>query len=66
MNNDFGKQVRKLLKENGCTFVKKGKVGYEIWFCPLTNKYFTVDGVVKSRRLANTILKHGKIEQEQV
>ena len=34
-------ELKKILKKNGCYFVKEGK-NHEIWYSPTTNKEFTV------------------------
>jgi len=54
---DYEKTVRKILRENGCTFVRRGKGDQDIWHSPVANKNFPVDGKIKSRHIANTIMK---------
>ncbi|MCR4556371.1 MAG: type II toxin-antitoxin system HicA family toxin [Saccharofermentans sp.] len=34
-------EMKKLLKKNGCYFVKELK-GHEDWYSPITNKHFTI------------------------
>jgi len=53
----YEKVVRKILSENNCTFVRRGKGDHDIWYSPLTQKNFPVDGKIKSRHLANTVMK---------
>ena len=53
----FERQVRSILKENGCTFVRHGKGDHDIWYSPITNKNVTVDSTIKSRHTANAIMK---------
>mgnify|MGYP001000124610 CR=1 FL=1 len=36
------KEVRKLLKDNGCYLKRQGKGDHEIWFSPITGKTFPV------------------------
>ncbi len=45
----YEKDVRVLLHEHGCSFHPQGKGDHEIWFSPITQRYFTVDGKIKSR-----------------
>ena len=58
---EYGKKVRQILKENGCYFLRRGKGDHDIWFSPLSGKNFPVDGKIKSRHLANTVMKQAGI-----
>ena len=51
------KELKSLLLEAGCHFHRQGKGDHEIWYSPLTKRYFTVDSGVKSRHTANETLK---------
>jgi predicted RNA binding protein YcfA (HicA-like mRNA interferase family) len=55
--NDYGKQVRERLKEAGCEFVRHGRGDHDIWRSPLTKRPLTVPVKIRSRHLANKILK---------
>ncbi|MDR1938384.1 MAG: type II toxin-antitoxin system HicA family toxin [Tannerellaceae bacterium] len=59
---EYEKKVREILKENGCSFVRRGKGDHDIWFSPLTMRHVTVDGKIKSRHTANEILKQSGID----
>ncbi|MEA4846095.1 MAG: type II toxin-antitoxin system HicA family toxin [Clostridiaceae bacterium] len=50
-----------MLALNGCTFTRHGKGDHDIWFSPITNRYFTVDKKIKSRHTANAIMKQSGI-----
>ena len=54
---EYEKKVRKILKENGCCFVRHGKGDHDIWYSPITGKNVAVDSKIKSRHTANEILK---------
>ena len=54
---DFAPQLKKRLKEAGCTFHRQGKGDHEIWFSPRTNPCFPGDSRIKSRHTANGVLK---------
>jgi hypothetical protein len=58
---EYEKKVRKVLLENNCYFVRHGKGDHDIWYSPLSNSNFPVDSVIKSRHLANTIMKQAKV-----
>lgn len=50
-------KVREKLKENGCYYKRRGKGDHDIWFSPISNKIFPVDSIIKSRHMANIIMK---------
>ena len=53
----YYRDLKNLLKDGGCTFVREGKGDHEIWFSPITNRHFTLDRGVTSRPTANGTLK---------
>ena len=59
---EYEKKVRNILSGNGCSFHRHGKGDHDIWFSPISNTYFTVDGKIKSRHTANAIMKQAGIE----
>jgi hypothetical protein len=54
---EYEKAVRNVLKENGCVFLRRGKGDHDIWYSAISNKSVPVDGKIKSRHMANQILK---------
>lgn len=61
MPSSFTPQVKKLLVAHGCRFERHGKGDHEIWFSPITQRRFAVDGHMKSRHTANAVLKQAGI-----
>ncbi|MDR2559165.1 MAG: type II toxin-antitoxin system HicA family toxin [Oscillospiraceae bacterium] len=59
---EYEKKVREVLKKNGCSFVRRGKGDHDIWHSPLTSGNFPVDSKIKSRHIANTIMKQSGIK----
>ena len=59
---EYEKLVRECLKENGCVFVRHGKGDHDIWRSPLNGRSFPVDSKIKSRHVANAILKQSGID----
>jgi hypothetical protein len=57
----YEKQVREFLRAAGCNFHRQGKGDHEIWFSPISQRYFTVDGKIKSRHTANEVLKQAGV-----
>ena len=49
----FTRPLKKLLKEAGCTLERQGGGDHEIWYSPITQRHFTVDGNLKSKHTAN-------------
>jgi len=62
MSKNYNKEIVKLVKENGCTFIRHGKGDHDIWFSPITNRNFTVDGNIKSKQLANAVLRQSGVK----
>lgn len=58
---EYEKEVRKILTQNQCQFVRHGKGDHDIWYSPATNRHITVDTKIKSRYTANAILKQSGI-----
>ena len=52
----FTPELKKILLEAGCHFIRQAKGDHEFWESP-TGKRFVVDGKIKSRHTANGILK---------
>lgn len=59
---EFEKEVRRILKEHSCSFVRRGKGDHDIWYSPITARHITVDTKIKSRHTANAILKQSGID----
>lgn len=62
--NDYGKPVRKILKENGGRFLRQGRGDHEVWSSPRAAKPFTVPVKIKSRHTANGILKDAGLPKQ--
>ena len=59
---EYERRVRKILLEHGCFFRRHGKGDHEIWFSPIKNREFPVDGKIKSRHTANAIMKQAGLD----
>ncbi|MBR1212009.1 type II toxin-antitoxin system HicA family toxin [Bradyrhizobium sp. JYMT SZCCT0180] len=59
--NSFTPELKKLLEDAGCYFVRHGRGDHEIWFSPHSGIRFTVDNKIKSRHTANAVLKQAGI-----
>ena len=61
--SDFGPEVRQILAAAGCRFRRHGHGDHDIWFSPISNRCFTVDGKIKSRHTANAVLKQAGLDK---
>ena len=59
---EYEKKVRKLLLEHGCSYLRDGKGDHDIWYSPINNHKFPVAVKIKSRHMANVILKQSGIK----
>ena len=59
---EYEKAVRKILNDNGCTFVRHGKGDHDIWYSPISKIRFTVDTKIKSCHTANAIMKQSGLK----
>jgi hypothetical protein len=57
MPTNYGKDIKRILKDAGCHFVRHGRGDHEVWFSPITGKGVIVDSGCKSRHTANETLK---------
>lgn len=61
MGASFTPQVKKILEAHGCGFERSGKGDHEIWYSPITQRRFVVDGDIRSRHTANAVLKQAGV-----
>jgi hypothetical protein len=59
---EYEKKVREKLSEYGCSFKRHGKGDHDMWYSPITRNSFPVDGEIKSRHMANVIMKQAGID----
>ncbi len=59
---EYEKKVREILTQNGCTFIRHGKGSHDVWKSPFAEKPFVVAKKIKSRHMANVILKQSGID----
>ena len=64
MAKNYNRDIIKLITEKGCRFVRHGKGDHDIWYSPITGRNFTVDGNIKSKELANAIMKQSGVKHK--
>lgn len=57
------KDIVKILKNNKCEYKREGKGSHEIWYSPITKKYFTVSKTIKANGTYYNILKQAGIQK---
>ena len=57
MADSYTRRLKRLLKDNDCSFYRQGKGDHEIWYSPITKRKFPVDSHIPSKHLANEVLK---------
>ena len=61
--NDYTKAVHKILDSHGWKFNRHGKGDHDIWKSPDGKTTAVVDGEIKSRHLANSILSRAGLAE---
>jgi len=64
MTSTLYPELVKILKRNGCVFVRQGKGSHEIWQSPISEKNFSVPFTINSKPTANAILKQAGINEK--
>jgi predicted RNA binding protein YcfA (HicA-like mRNA interferase family) len=59
----FDRELRRLLRRAGCSFVRAGKGSHEIWYSPITDRRFPVPVRIVSRHTANAVLDQAGLEK---
>jgi predicted RNA binding protein YcfA (HicA-like mRNA interferase family) len=59
---EWEKKVRKVLGDNGFAFHHHSRGDHDVWYKPGTNLKVTVDSKIRSRHMANGILKEVGID----
>lgn len=62
MGSAYYRELKRILLDHGCTFVRNGKGDHEIWFSPISKRTFTVDAGTKKRFTAQAALKQAGID----
>lgn len=63
MGGSFTPELIRLLLAAGCRFERPGKGDHQIWYSPISQINFTVDGKIVSRHTANGVLKQAGLKK---
>ena len=58
---EYEKKVREILRQNGYSFHHHGRGDHDVWYSETLKIKVTVDGKIKSRHMANQVMKEAKI-----
>lgn len=61
---DFAPELKRILRDAGCAFVRSGRGDHEIWYSPISQRNFPVDQKIKSRHTANAVLKQAGLSKQ--
>ncbi|MEE8058520.1 MAG: type II toxin-antitoxin system HicA family toxin [Pseudomonadales bacterium] len=62
--SSFTPELKEILRKADCRFDRHGKGDHDIWFSPINQRKFTVDGKIKSRHTANAVLKQAGLKKQ--
>ncbi|MGL5839470.1 MAG: type II toxin-antitoxin system HicA family toxin [Sphingorhabdus sp.] len=62
MGSAYYQELKRILIEHGCSFVRYSKGDHEIWHSPISGRNFTVDAGTRKRFTANAALKQAGID----
>lgn len=62
MGSGYGRDLKRILLDHDCRFVRQGKGDHEIWFSPISGITFTVDAGTRKRFTANAVLKQAGVK----
>ncbi len=57
-------KLKEVLRAHGCYYERPGRGDHEIWYSPITQRYFPVDYKILSRHTANGVLKQAGIPKQ--
>jgi len=63
--SSYTPRVKAILKRRHCRYDRPGKGDHEIWYSPISGKKFPVVSNIRSRHLANVVLKQAGITDER-
>jgi predicted RNA binding protein YcfA (HicA-like mRNA interferase family) len=60
----YEREVERHLKKNACSLIRHGKGSHNVWHSPITDRIVSVSKNMRSKTLANEILKDAGIKQK--
>jgi hypothetical protein len=63
--SNYTPRLKKILKAHKCCLFRQGKGDHEFWYSPINGHKFVVDSHIRSRDMANVVLKQAGITDER-
>jgi predicted RNA binding protein YcfA (HicA-like mRNA interferase family) len=60
---NYERDLKRILRDNRCEYVRPADGSHELWQSPITKRRFTVPHHIRSRDMANTILKQAGLSK---
>jgi hypothetical protein len=57
-------RLKTYLLSKNCRFERQGKGDHEIWYSPINGKRFPIDHDIRSRHLANKVVREAGIDEK--
>ena len=64
--SSYTPRLKAILKAHGCYFFRPAKGDHEFWYSPINGHKFSVDSNIRSRDMANVVLKQAGITDERI
>ena len=62
---DYTREVKRLLSDNGCNFVRHcGRGDHDVWYSPISKQNFVVDSSINNKPLANKVMKQAGLKHK--
>jgi hypothetical protein len=63
--SSYTPRLKKILKAHKCYLLRQGKGDHEFWYSPVNGNKSVVDSNIRSRDVANVVLKQAGITDER-
>jgi hypothetical protein len=60
---DYDRDLKRILRDNGCEYLRPADGSHEWWFSPISKRRFAVPHHIKSRDTANAVLKQAGLSK---
>jgi predicted RNA binding protein YcfA (HicA-like mRNA interferase family) len=60
---DYDRDLKRILRDNGCEYLRSADGSHELWQSPISKRRFTVPHHIKSRDTANAVLKQAGLSK---
>jgi hypothetical protein len=65
MGGTFDRELKRILVDAGCHYVRPAKGSHEMWYSPISGTHFPVPTGIVSRHTANGVLKEAGLPRQE-